>query len=374
MILINSLNCDGLQGYKKPAASLIQLFDKSPLGHWDAENIAKSQKIVREVQESGKHIFVCAAGGSGAPTEVFRELFPRKESDHSFTTLLSSVTEDRLNFLYSLDRDVLQNSHWLFISKSGQTAESLFYAQVLQNLSSRKKVSLEGKVTCLTCNPSSLLVKRLGVGGDRIFQLNDSLPGRFSFFTLGGLVQTGLLGINSFDLQKGFENSNNSLAVDILSHFMLQYHERREKCFFSYSHPRFRNLSLWWERSWSESLFKEGAVLPIPSLNSHSSSEMCHAYLEELFSDKGWMWDLSLQSTASQEIKAWNQRQTEAFRYMAEKEGCPLLSLTLEDLTVCEVGNLMSIFFKVLHGLGEWLKVALYSQPFVDQYKKGCLL
>lgn len=373
MILIDSFNCDGLQAYKKPAASFIRLFDKSPLGKWDKGNIKKSRTIVDEIQKSGKHLFVCAAGGSGSPLEVFGDLFPRKKPNCSPPVLLNSVTEERLKYLQSLDQDIVKDSHWLFISKSGQTAESLFYTQILEQIGLKKKISLKGKVTCLTCNPSSPLVEKLGIEENRIFQLEDSLPGRFSFFTLGGLVQSGLLGIDLLDLQKGFENSEDSLAADILSHLMLQFHKKRGKCFFSYSHSRFRNLSLWWERSWSESLFKEGSVLPVPSLNSYSFSEMCHAYLEELFSDKGWMWNLSLRS-ADREIKVWNQNQIEVFRRMAAKEECPFLSLSLENLTAGEAGNLIAVLFKVIHGLGEWLKVTLYSQPYVDQYKKGCLL
>ena len=373
MIRIDSFNCEGFQGYKKPSASLIQLFNKSPLGKWDEKSIKKSKKIVREIRKNGKHIFVCAAGGSGAPTEVFGDLFPGQVLDNSSPSLLSSVTEDCLNFLQSLDRDLIKDSHWLFISKSGKTAESLFYAQVLQKLGLKKKLSLKDKVTCLTSNPSSPLVKKLDIRETRIFALGDSLPGRFSFFNLGGLVQSGLLGINPLDLQKGFENSKDSLAEDVLSHLMFQFHERKGKCFFSFSHSRFRNLALWWERSWSESLFKQKAVLPIPSLSSHSFSEMGHAYLEELFSHKGWLWDLSLQST-DKEIKAWDQSQADAFRRLAEKEGCPLLSLSLKNLTASEAGALIAVLFKVLHGLGEWLKVALYNQPFVDQYKRECLL
>lgn len=373
MIRIDSFNCEGFQSYKKPSASLIQLFSKSPLGKWDEKNVKKSQKIVREIQKNGKHIFVCAAGGSGASTEVFKDLFPEKIS-HSFSPLLlGSVTEDRLNFLQSLDRDVVKDSHWLFISKSGQTAESLFYAQVLKQLGLKKKTSLKDKVTCLTSSPSSPLVKKLNIGKTCIFKLGDSLPGRFSFFTLGGLVQSGLLGVNPLDLQKGFKNSKDSLAEEILSHLMFQFQKRKGKCFFSYSHSRFRNLALWLERSWSESLFKQEAALPIPSLSSHSFSEMGHAYLEELFSHKDWMWDLSLQSI-NKEIKAWDQNQADAFRRLAEKEGCPLLSLSLKNLTASEAGALIAVLFKMLHGLGEWLKVALYNQPFVDQYKKECLL
>ena len=369
MIHIDSLNCDGFQGCKKPSISFIRLFDKSPLGEWDEKNIKQSQTIVREIQQNGKHIFVCAAGGSGAPTEVFRDMFSPRESGPSVPTLFSSVTEDRLNFLQSLDRDVLKNSHWLFISKSGQTAESLFYAQTLQKLGLKKKIPLQDRITCLTGSPLSPLVEKLGVEESRVFQLKHSLPGRFSFFTLGGLVQSGLLGVDPSDLRDGFKNSKDSLAVNILAHLMFQFHEKGGKCFFSYSHSRFRALSLWWERSWSESLFKKEAVLPVPSLSSHSLSEMYHAYLEELFSHQGWMWDLDLQSH-DKDIKTWKGKQAEAFRRLAAKEGCPLLSLSLKNLTAREAGALIGLLFKTLHGLGEWLKVTLYNQPFVDQYKK----
>ena len=370
MIHIDSLNCEGFQSYKKPSASLIQLFNRSLLGKWDEKNISQSRIIVREIQQSGKHIFVCAAGGSGAPTEVFRDLFSPRESGPSVPVLFSSVTEDRLNSLQSLDQDILKNSHWLFISKSGQTAESLFYAQILQKLGLKKKISLKDKIICLTSNLSSPLVKILNVEEKNIFKMEDSLPGRFSFFTLGGLVQSSLLGIDPSDLRAGFKNSKDSLAAEVLAHLMFQFNERKGKCFFSYSHSRFRALSLWWERSWSESLFKKEAVLPVPSLNSHSLSEICHAYLEELFSHQGcWIWDLGLRSS-HKDMKTWKEERDEAFRRLAVREGCPVLSLSLNSLTAREAGALLALLFKTLYGLGEWLRVDLYKQPFVDQYKK----
>ena len=368
MIHIDSLNCDGFQDHRQTADSFIRRFDGSLLAEWDGEGIGRSRQIIRKIRQNGKYVFVCASGGSKAPLEILRDMFPANFRESPFPFLLDSVTEERLDFLHSLSKDVRNNSHWLFISRSGRTAESLFYAEKLRELGRKKKIPLKNKVTCLTGDGSSPLVKRLRLGEGDVFPLNGLLPGRFSFFTLGGLVQSGLLEIDPLELREGFHLAEDSLSTDILAHILLQS-QRGGKCFFSCSHPRFRSLSLWWERSWSESLFKQSAAHPVPPLRAHSLSEICHAYLEELFGSEGWIWDLSLRSRQG-EAEEWRRRRSTAFRNMAVREKRPLLSLFLEDLTVRSGGALIAVLLKTLHGVGLWLDTALYNQPFVDQYKR----
>ena len=373
-MIFNSLHCEETGSYKESAASFIQRFEDSLLGKWDEKDGKQSQKIVHDIQKNSKYVFVCVAGGSSAPLKVLKNLFSKGET---FPFLLSSVTEDRLDFLQSLDREVWDRSHWLFISKSGKTAEGLFYARTLQELGLKKKVSLKGKITCLTGDPSSPLVKRLGIREGEIFKLNSSLPGRFSFFTLSGLVQGGLLGFSPLDLMAGLKNSRDfySVSTDILAHLMLQFKKERQKGFFSYTEPSLRELSLWWGRSWSESLFKGKSALPIPSLRVCSFSEICHGYLEELFcsGEKGWMWSLGLESL-KKDIREWNVCQAHTFQTVLEEKKYPLLSLSLKDLTPYEAGALITVLLQVIHGLGQWLQVAVYEQPFVDQYKRELLL
>ena len=368
MIHIDSLNCAGFQDHRQTANSLIRRFDGSLLAEWDEESIERSLQIVRKIRQTGKYVFVCASGGSKAPLEILRDMFPANFRESPFPFLLDSVTEAHLDFLRSLREDVWNNSHWLFISRSGRTAESLFYAEKIRELGRKNKIPLKNKITCLTGDESSPLVKRLCLGDGDVFPLNGLLPGRFSFFTLGGLVQSGLSGISPLELREGFRFAEDSLSTDILAHILLQS-QRGGKCFFSYSHPRFRSLSLWWEKSWSESLFKESAVRSVPLLRAHSLSEICHAYLEELFGNGGWIWDLSLRSRQG-EAEEWGRRQSGAFKNMAVREKRPLLSLFLEDLTVRSAGALIAVLLKTLHGVGLWLDTALYNQPFVDQYKR----
>ena len=373
-MIFNSLHCEEASSYKEQAASFIRLFEESPLGKWDEKNREQSQRIVHDIQKRSKHIFVCVAGGSSAPTKVFKNLFSKEET---FPFLLNSVTEDRLDFLQSLDREIWDQSHWLFISKSGKTAESLFYAQTLQELGLKKKISLKGRITCLTGDPSSPLIKRLKIGEDEIFKLNSSLPGRFSFFTLSGLVQGGLLGLNPLDLSEGLRHSSDfySISTDILAHLMLQFKTGRRTGFFPYAQPSLKELSLWWGRSWSESLFKGESAVPIPSLKVCSLSEIYHGYLEELLctSSKGWIWFLDLESL-KKDIKEWNMRQSKTFQNILKGESCPLLSLSLENLTPYEVSSLITVLLQVIDGLGKWLQVDVYGQPFVDQYKREFLL
>ena len=370
LISFRSLNCGPARNCRKQAVSLLKSFDQSPLGRWRPEDGDRSRDIVRDIQGKGKHVFVCSAGGSAAPTKILKSFFSIKGD---FPFLLNEVTESRIDFLKSLDRDVLRQSHWLFISKSGQTASALFYIQTLRSLALRKKIPLKDRITCLTARPSSPLVQLLRVNERRVFQLNTSSPGRFSFFTLGGLVQGGLLGLDPLELGQGLKQSRDfhSLSTKILSCILLQFQRGDGICFFSRSHSRFRELSLWWEDCWSESLFKHSGDFPVHPLRACSLSEMGHTYLEELFcpARPGWVWNLN-SAPLRADMKNWGLAERRAMEALMAKERRPFLSLSLERVHPLSAGLLMTLLFQVLYGLGLWLKADFYKQPFVDKYKK----
>ena len=127
---------------------------------------------------------------------------------------IGSWDERALQILHSLSGERLKHSRFLFVSKSGRTAENRFYLEEIEK-QFRKESSLQkpaqGQIRFLTgakgrLSPAASAVKKLS-GAVLYLRDADALPGRFSFLTESGLLQFGLFGGDPSALIAGFESA-----------------------------------------------------------------------------------------------------------------------------------------------------------------------
>ena len=265
-------------------SSCLKKFSGSPLSQLSQKDLKEAKTILGRLGTPQSKIFIFAFGGMGSSSKIARALFPSKNKN---VFLVDEILPEFLILMSRLKKQDLKSSHFLFISKSGQTKELIFYKSLLKKIFVQKKLSLSGRITLLSQNPSSPLLKWIKKEGGQALLFNSSLPGRFSFFNLSGLLQFELYGLNF--------SKKASSSPKVLEFFI--HHSLRKEFFLCPFHPRLKELALWMERTWSESLFKEKTKGQAPRLRYISPSDLRHAFIEELIAKKNqacfWALDIS---------------------------------------------------------------------------------
>ena len=258
------------------------------------------------------------------------------------------------------------------MSKSGRTTEVLFYKTFLKDIFFKNKLSLKGRVSIFTSsfdNPLSIWAKSEGCS---IHISALSLPGRFSFFTLNGLLLSQVYNQDCKISKTPFE---------ILEFFTAYYQTKKEILCCSFD-SRLKDLNHWLELSWSESLFKKGAIKPIPLFRSITSSDLVHGYIEELVFKKDQISFLGLDIVSSKPndyavdleslhpYHIQNQVQKNITKLLKTHK-IPYLFIKLSLKNTCCLSEFVYTFYKVIFCLAQISKSDVLIQPFVDEFKKS---
>lgn len=341
-------------------ASSLRKFPLSPLSRISKKDLQTAKTVWANSRSSKGQTFIFVFGGSGASTKIAQSLFPSKNKN---TVVVNSKNQEFLERLSSLKKTELKSCRFFFISKSGRTEELLFYTSFLKNLYSQKKISLKGTATILTQAKNSPLLKWAKKENSSVIWSKSFLPGRFSFFTPGGLLQFQAHG---FSLQ--LSTGKTPFSCQKLLEFLIHYSNKKKEVFFCPMNPRLKELAHWMEISWSESLFKEGAKKQPPTLRNISFSKLRHAYIEELITKKNqvcfWAWDTNANNNPG------NPKNKILLKKLLKEKNIPYIFMRtpLKDKTA--LADLLMDFYKIFFCMGQFLKSDIYIQPWVDYFKE----
>lgn len=337
----------------------LKKFADSPLYQISNKDLAKAKKIWKTIKKSHLKVFIFAFGGAGSSAKIINSLFPKKNKD---IFLIDNIDKESLTSISSLKKTELKSCHFIFMSKSGQTKEVLFYNSFLKKIYSNKQLSLKGRITTLTKASKSPLLEWSKKEGGSIIISNDSLPGRFSFFSLNGFLQSQAYSYY-FETTK---KKNSAETVKALEFFLHHYNTRKE-IFLCPFEPQLKELSQWLELSWSESLFKKEAVKQAPLLRNIALSDLLHAYIEELIAKKthACFWALSLKSKKGI-VSSYKKR----IKELLQTKKIPYIFMELSLDNKNSLAELMIDFYKILFCMGDFSKSNIYIQPWVDYFKK----
>lgn len=204
-----------------------------------------------------ENIVVLGIGGSSLGAKAIYEFLKPVKTPTRKLHFLEST--DPLNIMDILSKIDLSKSHFLVISKSGTTVETIsifkyLYAQ--QNESSF--------YTFITDEFSSL-DKFAKTIGSKTFYLPSNIGGRFSVLAVVGLLPLALCGVDIKTLLKGADAVKESFFNDgYLQEFLLdkaiyysKYHTSYNiNCLFAYSET-LRYFTEWYVQLWGESLGKK---------------------------------------------------------------------------------------------------------------------
>jgi len=241
--------------------ALIQAIEKESetIGYYNLpeQNIDSILEYADSFDKSIETIVVLGIGGSSLGAKAIYEFLKPVKTPTRKLYFFEST--DPLNIMDLLSKIDIKKSHFLVISKSGTTVEtiSIFKYLYAQQASS-------SSYTFITDENSNLDNFASEIGAKR-FYLPTGVGGRFSVLSVVGLLPLALCGVNIKKLLKGASKIKESFFNDgyikelLLNKaiFYAKYHTTYNiNCLFAYSET-LRYFSEWYVQLWGESLGKK---------------------------------------------------------------------------------------------------------------------
>ena len=221
------------------------------------QNIDEVLEFVNSFDKSIENIVVLGIGGSSLGAKAVYSFL--KSVKKPLRKLCFFESTDPLNIMEILSKIDLEKSHFLVISKSGTTVETISIFKYLY-----AKESSSSKYTFITDKNSDLDKFAIDIGS-KVFYLPKNVGGRFSVLSVVGLLPLALCGVNILELLTGAGSIKESFFNDgyikesLLNKaiFYAKYHTTYNiNCLFAYSET-LRYFTEWYVQLWGESLGKK---------------------------------------------------------------------------------------------------------------------
>lgn len=350
----------------------------------------------REIRKNSKAMAVLGMGGSSLGGRALLDSVKKWKENHS-VEFIDNVDADRF-WKWLKSRNNLQDTHWVIVSKSGNTIETLTMAEFVDQhlrLSGFKKLGANATVISETDdNPLMRWARKENVPS---LEIPKDVGGRFSVLSPVGLLPAAFYGLDLVSLREGaaWALSQDAL-VSRLAAQALESFKREEwiTLFWSYS-DGLREFGLWTQQLWAESLGKaktrDGkpaprASTPVPAVGSSDQHSILQQVMEGSRDKFVWFTRVaSSEGNDSQLERNLFDCQTlmhgksmgQLFGAMAtatqkalEDQGVQSLTLTAQSLDEKSMGALFMLLELVVGTLGEVLGINAFDQPGVEQGKK----
>ncbi|HIE73626.1 MAG TPA: glucose-6-phosphate isomerase, partial [Flavobacteriales bacterium] len=168
------------------------------LPYQNTENIKKYAKNVTK-----KHVVVLGVGGSSLGAKAIYEfLLP---SNNYRKELLFLETIDPLKINHCLKKVDLNDTQFVIISKSGNTIETISIFKYLNAL-----VEINATNCTIISESKSALTQFADKNKIKAFDLAEDIGGRFSVFSVVGLVPLAMIGVDIDNLLNGCKRVSDS--------------------------------------------------------------------------------------------------------------------------------------------------------------------
>ena len=315
--------------------------------------------------------------------------------------IISLYDKKKINFIENLDPSTLKNFFknnkknslgLLIISKSGETLEVLCLFDILIN-SFKSNLDLINNTLIISDKKNSTLRNIANKYSIDVLDHDKTIGGRFSCFSLTGLLPMYLAGINSIKLKelvdKSFKkdllsnNNVNSIFITAVSQ-IIRKREIMGHIFLVYS-DRLMNVGDWYKQLWNESLGKNGLGLYLISalgaVDQHSQLQMW------LDGPKNLIFTIVIPKKRTHEFKVKNKKNIlpaylnnkkmgDLLNIMAEstaaelrKAGAHVRIIYIEDDKEESVINLMTLFILEVSLIGKLIGINPFDQPAVEKVK-----
>jgi len=381
---------------KKNLLAKIKTESKS-IGYYNLPNqdISEILEFSKNFDESIENIVVLGIGGSSLGSKAIYEfLKPIKTPKRK---LFFFESTDPLNIADTLKQLDIKKTHFLIISKSGGTVETISIFKYIYAPNPNKE-----NYTFITDKGSNLdkFAEKLG---SKRFYLPENVGGRFSVLSVVGLIPLALCGIDIKELLQGAKEVSNSFFTDGLlkdplldkAYYYANNHDVYNiNCIFAYSET-LKYFTEWYVQLWGESLGKNQrhascnvGLTPIGLIGPKDQ----HSFLQLIMEGKRdksvtfiklakFEHEMYVPPITLEHLEALDTLNNIAFHdlinmqcdsvieALKNEKKIPLDEIVLPAVNASSIGALM-YYYELLTSLtGELLDVNTYDQPGVEAGK-----
>jgi mannose-1-phosphate guanylyltransferase/mannose-6-phosphate isomerase len=394
----STLDSNGIShAFKKLQAREDLGFLKSPLRN---EAWGQATEYATQLKKKFSRLVVVGLGGSQLGGQTLIETLIRNQSTQSPVEFWGEIDPifigERLATLKNQGQ--VTKTHFIFISKSGRTLE---LATILNLLSAELKKlggDLLEQCSVITEKRSNPLYNWAQENKIHTLEHPQDVGGRFSAFTLVGLVPAAFAGVNLKEVQSGalWALKQTELINLMSAHFARSFELGKSiTVFWSYAHP-LATFQKWLEQLWAESLgqslSRQGSPAPkvsTPFMAAGVSAQ--HSVLQQFMEgakDKSFVFLRYKKATSAHSFKM-DQSLMKEFSYLKnqtcfdvfeaeskavqkalDSSGALTSALEVNQVDDFSLGALMMSFQLIIGTLGEYLDINAYDQPGVELGKK----
>ncbi len=231
--------------------------EREEIGYYNLpyQDTAKIKEYAATITK--KHIVVLGIGGSSLGVRAIYEfLLP---SNNYSKDLIFLETVDPLKINHCLKKVDLNDTQFVVISKSGNTIETISIFKYLSSL-----VEIDSSNCTIVSEARSALTKFANDNNIKAFDLAEDVGGRFSVFSVVGLVPLVMVGVDIDNLLNGCKRISDSFfkqedyykAIIRKARFLVENKSRFNiNVVFSYS-SLLESFNKWYVQLWAESLGK----------------------------------------------------------------------------------------------------------------------
>jgi len=355
-----------------PQLSCVSSQDDLPLYEDAARRLAQFEEILifgtGGSSLGGKTL--CTLGRQEKPRLTFMDNI----DPHTFETLFRTLNPEKTGIIT--------------ISKSGSTVETLM--QILTFIETYG--DLPSAHFLLITEPTDNPLRRLATQkGWPCLDHPQNIGGRFSCFSLVGLIPAILAGLDPREIRKGGKDvldlhlsTPKAPAFEgaALNVYLAEEHQKTLSVMMPYS-DQLNSFSLWYRQLWAESLGKKGkGPTPVQALGTVDQHSQLQLYLEgpkdKFFTLLGLNWKergTPLKTAVIPEFKGKTMgdlliAEQKATYQTLINHNCPTRLMTLDSLDEYHLGGLMMHFMIETIVAAAFFGVDAFDQPAVEEGKR----
>ena len=371
--------------------------ERETIGYYNLpyQDTAEIKKYAQSTTK--KHIVVLGIGGSSLGARAIYE-FLLPSSNYS-KDLLFLETVDPLKINHCLKKVDLKDAQFVIISKSGSTIETISIFKYLNSL-----VEIDSSNCTIISEAESELTKFAIDNHIRAFDLAKDIGGRFSVFSVVGLVPLAMVGVDIDNLLNGCKRVSDSFfqqeeyykPIIRKARFLVENKSRFNiNVVFSYS-SLLESFNKWYVQLWAESLGKinvngtRQALTPIGlvgPVDQHSFLQMIMDGVRDktvTFIKIDDLRDGTIipkESTNKFDNLAWgcadglsfnallNMQADATIQSIQEQDDIPCDVISIRTVDEYNIAKIMFSYQLLVSCIGAFLQINTYDQPGVEYGK-----
>jgi len=379
---------------------LLQLKDEmSHIGYYGLpfKDTAKIKHYTSKIQQN--NIYLVGIGGSSQGSKAIYNFLRNSRKFDKKLFFLDTIDPLKINYLLTLSD--INDSHFVFISKSGDTIEPI---SILKYLDS--KVDITRHNSTIITEKNSPLHKFSNESNIETFFIDKNVGGRFSVFSEVGLIPLSVIGVDIDSLLKGCRDVHESFfkkeyyynLIINKARFLVENKWRfNNNIVFSYSSV-FSEFNKWYVQLWAESLGKinkngtRQGLTPISLIGPDDQHSFLQLIIDGVrdktvtFLKIDTLEENPITISGDEKFKSFdldfidgksfnymiNCQADSTYQAIINQKDIPCDIITISSINEENIAKLMYRFQLLVSCVGSFLQINTYDQPGVESGK--CIL